>query len=34
MVGIVFEGPPADLVRAPATLTGEHLRGRVERVGA
>ncbi len=31
---VVFEGPPADLIRAPGTLTGEHLRGRVERVGA
>jgi excinuclease ABC A subunit len=27
---IVFEGPPADLVRARGTLTGEHLRRRLE----
>jgi excinuclease ABC A subunit len=26
---VVFEGPPADLVRASGTLTGEHLRRRV-----
>jgi excinuclease UvrABC ATPase subunit len=31
---VIFEGTPTDLVRAPGTLTGEHLRGRVERVGA
>ncbi len=29
---IVFEGPPADLVRAKGSLTGEHLRRRLERV--
>jgi excinuclease UvrABC ATPase subunit len=27
---IVFEGPPADLVAAPATLTGEHLAAYVQ----
>lgn len=27
---IVFEGPPAELVRAEGTLTGEHLRRRLE----
>jgi excinuclease UvrABC ATPase subunit len=27
---IVFEGPPAELVRARGTLTGEHLRRRLE----
>jgi excinuclease UvrABC ATPase subunit len=27
---IVFEGPPAELVRAGGTLTGEHLRRRLE----
>jgi excinuclease UvrABC ATPase subunit len=26
---IVFEGPPAELIRAPGSLTGEHLRRRV-----
>jgi excinuclease UvrABC ATPase subunit len=33
---IVFEGPPAELVRADGSLTGEHLRRRLERaaVGA
>jgi excinuclease UvrABC ATPase subunit len=27
---VVFEGPPADLARAQDTLTGEHLRRRLE----
>jgi excinuclease UvrABC ATPase subunit len=27
---VIFEGPPTALVRAPGTLTGEHLRRRVE----
>jgi excinuclease ABC A subunit len=27
---VVFEGPPAELVRASGTLTGEHLRRRME----
>jgi excinuclease UvrABC ATPase subunit len=27
---IVFEGPPAELVRSDASLTGQHLRRRVE----
>jgi excinuclease UvrABC ATPase subunit len=27
---VVFEGPPAELVRAKGSLTGEHLRRRVE----
>ena len=27
---VVFEGPPADLVRAAGSLTGEHLRRRLE----
>ena len=27
---VVFEGPPAELVRAAGTLTGEHLRRRLE----
>ncbi|HEX2193395.1 MAG TPA: hypothetical protein VHK63_00270 [Candidatus Limnocylindria bacterium] len=27
---IVFEGPPAELARAEGTLTGEHLRRRLE----
>jgi excinuclease UvrABC ATPase subunit len=30
---IVFEGPPAELVRASGTLTGEHLRRRAETAG-
>jgi excinuclease UvrABC ATPase subunit len=28
---IVFEGPPADLVKAKSTLTGEHLAAFVSR---
>ena len=31
---VVFEGPPADLVRADGSLTGQHLRRRSEPVGA
>jgi excinuclease UvrABC ATPase subunit len=27
---VVFEGPPAELIRAKGSLTGEHLRRRVE----
>ena len=27
---VIFEGPPAELVRASGTLTGEHLRRRLE----
>jgi excinuclease UvrABC ATPase subunit len=27
---VVFEGPPASLVKAAGSLTGEHLRRRVE----
>ena len=30
---VVFEGPPAELMRAKGTLTGEHLRRRMEAVG-
>ena len=30
---VVFEGPPSELVQASGSLTGEHLRRRVE-VGA
>jgi excinuclease UvrABC ATPase subunit len=29
---VIFEGPPADLVRARGSLTGEHLRRRLETV--
>jgi excinuclease UvrABC ATPase subunit len=31
---VIFEGPPADLVRAARSLTGEHLRRRVEQAVA
>ncbi|HXG26351.1 MAG TPA: excinuclease ABC subunit UvrA [Candidatus Binatia bacterium] len=31
---VVFEGPPAELVRAKGSLTGAHLRRRVEGAGA
>ena len=31
---VIFEGPPAELVRAEGSLTGEHLRRRLEPVGA
>ena len=27
---VIFEGPPAELIRASGTLTGEHLRRRIE----
>jgi len=27
---VIFEGPPSELVRAEETLTGEHLRRRLE----
>jgi excinuclease UvrABC ATPase subunit len=30
---VTFEGAPADLARAKGTLTGEHLRRRLEPVG-
>jgi excinuclease UvrABC ATPase subunit len=29
---VIFEGPPADLVRSEASVTGEHLRRRLEPV--
>jgi len=31
---VVFEGPPAELVRAAQSLTGQHLAQRLERVEA
>jgi len=31
---VIFEGPPSDLVKAKRTLTGEHLRRRVETTAA
>jgi excinuclease UvrABC ATPase subunit len=31
---VVFEGPPAELARTAASLTGEHLRRRLAAVGA
>jgi len=31
---VIFEGPPADLLRAAGSLTGEHLRRRLEPVAA
>jgi len=31
---VVFEGPPAELIRAKGSLTGEHLRRRLEPVAA
>src|SRR6187549_1351279 len=31
---VIFEGPPSDLVKAKGTLTGEHLRRRVETTAA
>jgi len=29
---VVFEGPPAELVRAQGSLTGRHLRRRLEAI--
>ena len=31
---MIFEGPPAELARAKGSLTGEHLRRRLEPVAA
>jgi excinuclease UvrABC ATPase subunit len=31
---VIFEGPPADLVGADGSLTGQYLRGRLEPVAA
>jgi excinuclease UvrABC ATPase subunit len=31
---VIFEGPPAELVQADGSLTGEHLRRRLKAIAA